>query len=273
MNQYLTTLKDVLDNGDPRPSRTGVDTRALFGRTMRFDLSQGFPIVTTKKMPFKIIAGELLWFISGSSDVNDLHKMGVHIWDQNAQADYWKPKAKYQGDLGRIYGVQWRSWLSPNKKKTDQLKQVIQSIQKQHYARRHLVVAYNPGELDQMALPPCHILFQFFVAKGTLSLAMYQRSCDMFLGVPFNISSYSLLLSMVAHITNLKVGEFFHILGDAHIYENHTDQVQQQLARTPYKLPQLNINKKIKNIDDFSLDDFKLTDYQSHPTIKAPMAV
>lgn len=273
MIQYIDVLKDVYKNGSEKPSRTGIGTRAVFGRTMRYNLEDGFPVVTTKRMPMKTIAGELIWFISGSSDVKDLHKMGVHIWDENADAPYWKPKAKYEGDLGRIYGVQWRSWATPKKKSIDQLKNVIKSIKEQHYSRRHLVVAYNPGELEEMALPPCHILFQFFVDNGKLSLSMYQRSCDMFLGVPFNISSYALLLAMVAQVTDLKQGDFFHILGDAHIYDNHIDQVKEQIKRRPYKLPTLRLNKKIKDIDDFTLDDIKLMKYKYHPTIKAKMAV
>lgn len=281
MKQYLNVLQDVLDNGVKKENRTGVDTRAVFGRSMRFDLSEGFPILTTKRVPFKIVAGELLWFISGSNKLKDLHKNNVHIWDANAEADYWNHDIKKcfncrsgKGCLGRVYGVQWRRWRSPEGKKVDQLKQIIEDIKNNPTSRRLVVSAWNPGELDRMALPPCHVFFQFFVNEGKLSLSMYQRSCDMFLGVPFNISSYSLLLEMIASVCGLEAGEYYHVLGDAHIYENHIDQVQEQLSRKPdKKLPQLKLNKKIKNIDDFTIEDIKLVEYNPQATIKAEMAV
>ncbi|MEX0916687.1 MAG: thymidylate synthase [Candidatus Spechtbacterales bacterium] len=280
MKQYLDLARDVLENGVDKPNRTGIDTRAVFGRTMRFDMADGFPIITTKKVPFKIVAGELLWLISGSSDVKELQKLGVHIWDANAEADYWKPKAKFDGDLGRVYGVQWRSWQGADGTVVDQLKDVIERIKKDPTDRRLIVTAWNPGELSQMALPPCHMFFQFFVAPSTssgqagkLSLSMYQRSCDMFLGVPFNISSYALLLHMVAQVTGLEAGEFFHILGDTHIYHNHFDQMKEQMSREPYGLPTLKLNPNIKDINAFTMDDIELVGYESHPTIKADMAV
>ena len=273
MRLYLDLLKDVLENGEDRPSRTGIDTRNVFGRMMRFDMADGFPAITTKKLAFNAIKAELLWFLSGSSDVKELQKLGCHIWDANAEADYWKPKAKFDGDLGRVYGVQWRSWAAPNGKTIDQIAQVIEKIKTNPTDRRLLVSAWNPGELDQMALPPCHVLFQFFVSKGKLSLQMYQRSCDMFLGIPFNIASYSLLLHMVAQAANLEPGEFIHILGDTHIYHNHVDQVKEQLTRTPYPLPTLWLNPEVKDIDTFTMDDIELRNYQYHPPIKAEMAV
>lgn len=273
MRQYLDALQYILDNGNYREDRTGVGTKAVFGMQQRYDLSNGFPAVTTKKLAFGAVKKELLWFISGSSDNNKLNEMGVHIWDGNANADYWKPKAKFDGDLGRVYGVQWRSWQSPDGKVIDQLKEIIERIKTKPYDRRLIVSAWNPGELDQMALPPCHVMFQFFVADNKLSLQMYQRSCDMFLGIPFNIASYALLLAMVAQVTGLEQGEFIHTLGDAHIYSNHVDQVTEQLSREPYELPKLWLNPEIKNIDDFGVKDIKLVDYKYHPAIKAKMAV
>lgn len=273
MKQYHDLLKDVLKNGSERTDRTGVGTKAVFGRQMRFDMSKGFPAMTTKKLFFKGVVGELIWMISGSSDNNDLQKMGIHIWDGNAEADYWKPKAKFKGDLGRVYGVQWRSWQRPDGKNLDQLKEVIERIKINPTDRRLIVTAWNPGELDQMALPPCHVFFQFFVDGNRLSLQMYQRSCDLFLGVPFNIASYSLLLHMVAQVTGLVAHEFVHVLGDTHIYLNHIDQVKEQLSRKPYKLPKLWLNPEIKDIDKFTMEDIKLIDYKSHPSIKAEMAV
>jgi thymidylate synthase len=274
MKQYLDALKFIMENGVVKPNRTGTDTKAVFGMQMRYDLSEGFPIITTKKMAFESIKAELLWFISGSSDVKELNKLGCHIWDANAKADYWKPKAKFDGDLGRIYGVQWRNWMSyGSEKPIDQLSEVIDRIKKNPYDRRLVVTAWNPGELNKMALPPCHLFFQFYIADGKLSVQMYQRSCDMFLGVPFNISSYSLFLSMIAQITGLKPGEFIHTLGDAHIYVNHFEQVKTQLSREPFPLPQLWLNPEIKNIDDFKMEDIKLTNYQYHEPIKAPMAI
>lgn len=273
MRQYLEALNYVMKNGIDKPNRTGIYTRACFGYMMRFNMADGFPAVTTKKLVFKSVKAELLWFISGSSDVGDLQKLGSHIWDANAEASYWKPKARFPGDLGRIYGVQWRSWQTPDGQKIDQLKQAIEKIKNNPNDRRIIVSAWNPGELEQMALPPCHTFFQFFVVRNKLSLLMYQRSCDMFLGVPFNIASYSLLLHMVAQVTNTQPAEFIHVLGDMHIYHNHFQQVKQQLARKPYPLPRLWLNPKIKDIDKFTMEDIKLIDYKHHPPIKAPMAV
>lgn len=273
MKQYLRALKYVLENGDDRADRTGVGTRAVFGIQMRFRMSDGFPAMTTKKLAFRSMAAELLWFISGSSDVKELQKLGSHIWDANAEASYWKPKARFPGDLGRVYGVQWRHWRTPDGKEIDQLGNAIETIKGNPYDRRIIVSAWNAGELDQMALPPCPIMFQFFVADGKLSLQMYQRSCDMFLGVPFNIASYSLLLHMVAQVTGLRPGEFVHTLGDTHIYKNHVTQVKEQLSRKPYPLPKLRLNPSVTNIDDFTMEDIELVDYKHHPPIKAPMAV
>ena len=281
MKQYLDALKYVLENGIDRKDRTGVGTRAVFGMQLRFKMDDGFPAVTTKKLPWKSVASELLWFIEGSGDerrlaeilhgTRDLSK--TTIWTANAEADYWKPKAKFHGDLGRVYGVQWRKWKSPDGKEIDQLANAISMIKENPTSRRIIVTAWNPGELDKMALPPCHAFFQFFVADNKLSLQMYQRSCDMFLGVPFNIASYSLLLHMVAQVTGLKPAEFVHVLADAHIYQNHFEQVKEQLLRKPFTLPKLWLNPEIKNIEDFKMDDIRLENYESHPTIKAPMAV
>jgi len=281
MKQYLDALKYVIENGTDRKDRTGVGTRAVFGMQLRFDMKNGFPAVTTKKLPWKSVVSELLWFIEGSNDERRLAEI-LHgtrdaskatIWTANAEADYWKPKAEFEGDLGRVYGVQWRRWKTPEGKEIDQLANAIKMIKENPTSRRIIVTAWNPGELDKMALPPCHAFFQFFVANNNLSLQMYQRSCDMFLGVPFNIASYSLLLHMVAQVTDLKAGDFVHTLGDAHIYHNHFEQVKEQLARGPFALPNLCINPKIKSIDDFKMEDIKLENYESHPAIKAPMAV
>ncbi|MEK6947263.1 MAG: thymidylate synthase [Nanoarchaeota archaeon] len=281
MKQYLDALEYVLNNGTDRKDRTGVGTRAVFGMQLRFNMEKGFPAMTTKKLPWKSVASELLWFIEGSGDERRLaeilhgtrDKEKTTIWTANANADYWKPKAKFEGDLGRVYGVQWRKWKSPDGKEIDQLANAIKLIQENPTSRRIIVSAWNPGELSQMALPPCHAFFQLFVADGKLSLQMYQRSCDMFLGVPFNIASYSLLLHMMAQATNLKAGEFVHTLGDAHIYHNHFEQVKEQLARKPFPLPKLFLNPEIKDIGNFKMEDIKLEDYESHPPIKAPMAV
>lgn len=273
MRQYLKTLTYVLEHGTDRSERTGVGTRAVFGLQQRYDLTKGFPAVTTKKLAFNQVKAELLWFLTGSSNNNELNKLGCHIWDANAQAPYWKPKAKFNGDLGRVYGVQWRSWMKPNGETVDQLKEVIERIKTNPSDRRLLVSAWNPGELDQMALPPCHIMFQFFVEGNKLSLQMYQRSNDLFLGVPFNIASYSLLLSMVAQVTGLVAHEFIHVMGDTHIYLNHFDQAKEQLTRKPYKLPKLWLNPTVKDIDSFTMDDIKLINYTHHPAIKAEMAV
>ncbi len=274
MEQYLNLLDKILKEGIDRSDRTGVGTRSIFGCQMRFKISDGFPAVTTKKLAFNVVKAELLWFLKGSDDVNELKRMGAHIWDANAQAPYWVKKARFPGDVGRIYGVQWRKWQTfYSDIPFDQVKYVIEQIKKDPYSRRHLITAWNPEDLDKMALPPCHVLSQFYVANGKLSLLMYQRSCDMFLGVPFNIASYSLLLCMVAQVTNLEPYEFIHILGDAHIYHNHFQQVKEQLKRKPYPLPTLWLNSEIKDIDKFTLDDIKLLNYLYHPPLKAPMAV
>lgn len=274
MKQYLDSLKLVMEKGVDRPDRTGIGSRAYFGLPMRFNMKDGFPAVTTKKLAFKSMTAELLWFLKGSNDVKELQELGSHIWDANANADYWKSKAKFEGDLGRVYGVQWRKWKSAFKDEpVDQIANVIKKLKENPNDRRMIVTAWNPGELDMMALPPCHMFFQFFSVDGKLSLSMYQRSCDMFLGVPFNIASYSLLLHMVAQVTGLEAHEFVHILGDAHVYMNHFDQVKEQLERVPTALPKLWLNPEIKNIDDFTMDDIKLIDYNYQPSIKAEMAV
>lgn len=273
MKQYLDALKYIMENGVDRPNRTGIDTRAVFGLPLRFQMKDGFPAITTKKLAFNSMKAELLWFISGSSDLKELQKLGCHIWDANAEANYWKPKAKFEGDMGRVYGVQWRSWRTSDGREIDQLAEAIQKIKESPNDRRIIVNAWNPGELNQMALPPCHMMYHFFVAGNKLSLLMYQRSCDMFLGVPFNIASYSLLLHLVAQVTNLEADECILMLGDAHIYHNHLEQIKEQLSRTPYTAPKLKLNPVIKNIDDFKMDDIELMDYQSHPAIKAPMAI
>ncbi len=281
MKQYLDALKHVMEHGTDRKDRTGVGTRAIFGMQLRFSMEDGFPAMTTKKLPWKSVASELLWFIEGSNDERRLAEI-LHetrdsikktIWTANAEAEYWKPRAKFEGDLGRVYGVQWRKWKSPDGKEIDQLANAIKLIKADPTSRRIIVTAWNPGELEQMALPPCHAFFQFFVANGKLSLQMYQRSCDMFLGVPFNIASYSLLLHMVAQVTNLEAGDFVHVLGDAHIYHNHFEQVKEQMKREPLPLPKLRLNPAIKNIDGFKMEDIKLENYESHPPIKAEMAV
>ncbi|MDP3766004.1 MAG: thymidylate synthase [Nanoarchaeota archaeon] len=281
MKQYLDALRYVLETGIDRQSRTGIKTRAMFGMQLRFNMEDGFPAVTTKKLAWNSVVSELLWFIEGSNDERRLAEI-LHgtrdsskktIWTANAEADYWKPKAKFEGDLGRIYGVQWRRWKAPHGKEIDQLAEAIRLIKTNPTSRRIIVTSWNPGELDQMALPPCHAFFQFFVANDKLSLLMYQRSCDMFLGVPFNIASYSLLLYMVAQVTGLKPAEFVHTLADTHIYHNHFEQVKEQLARKPFTLPNLWLNPEIKNIDDFTMNDIKLENYNFHPPIKAEMAV
>ncbi len=273
---YLDVLKDVLEHGVDRDDRTGTGTRALFAQSMRFNMKAGFPAVTTKKLAFKAVKSELLWFLEGSMDDNRLKELNgtdKTIWTANAEADYWTPKATFPGDLGRVYGVQWRKWQRPDGTTVDQIADVIEQIKKDPNSRRLIVSAWNPGELDQMALPPCHIFFQFFVADGKLSLFMHQRSCDMFLGVPFNIASYSLLLHMVAQVTGLEAYEFIHSLGDTHIYLNHFDAVKEQLSREPMKAPKLWLNPEVTDINNFTMDDIKLEDYESHPSIKAPMAV
>ena len=290
MKTYLEALKYVLDNGAVRQDRTGTGTIGVFGMQQRYDLSQSFPAVTTKKLAFKACLGELLWFIEGSGDERRLAEIThgdpegkVTIWTPNALAKYWIPKAKYQGDLGRVYGVQWRHWQTKHKKwisssesvdiEVDQLLDLIKGIKQDPYGRRHILTAWNPGELDEMALPPCHCFAQFYVNNGKLSCQMYQRSCDMFLGVPFNVASYSLLTHMIAQVCGLGVGEFVHVLGDAHIYLNHVEQVKEQLTREPLPAPQLWINPEITDILNFTMEDFRLDGYTSLATIKAPMAV
>ena len=277
MKTYLTALHDVLNNGTVREDRTGTGTIGLFGMQQRYDLGQGFPAVTTKKLAFKACLSELLWFLEGSSDERRLAEI-LHgsseedkrtIWTNNALAPYWLPKAKYQGDLGRVYGVQWRDFGG-----VDQLLKLVEGIKKDPYGRRHIISAWNPAELEEMALPPCHCFAQFYVsADNKLSCQMYQRSCDMFLGVPFNVASYSLLTHMIAQVCGLGVGEFVHTLGDAHIYLNHVEQVKEQLSREPLPAPTLWINPEVTDITNFTMKDFRLDGYQSHGTIKAPMAV
>lgn len=273
---YLDVLKQIMEKGVDRDDRTGTGTRALFGLQMRFNMEDGFPAVTTKKLAFKAVKSELLWFLEGSTDDNRLKELNGSektIWTANAEADYWTPKAAFPGDLGRVYAAQWRKWRKPDGTEVDQIAEVIEDIKKDPNSRRLIVTAWNPGELDQMALPPCHMFFQFFVADGKLSLLMHQRSCDMFLGVPFNIASYSLLLHMVAQVTGLKAYEFIHSLGDAHIYKNHFEAVEEQLSRTPLPSPTLSLNPEVSTIDGFTMDDIELVGYESHASIKAPMAV
>jgi thymidylate synthase len=276
MKQYHDLLEDILNNGEVKDDRTGVGTISVFGRQLRFNLSEGFPAVTTKKLAWKSVVSELLWFIEGSGDERRLAEI-LHgsrdierstIWTGNAQAAYWTPKARYYGDLGRVYGVQWRDWRG-----VDQLSNLIEGIKNDPNGRRHIITAWNVDELDKMALPPCHVLAQFYVSNGKLSCHMYQRSVDVFLGLPFNIASYALLTHMIAQVCDLKVGELIISTGDTHIYSNHIEQVKEQLSREEYPLPLLFLDPKIKNIDKFIMDDILLFDYQSHGTIKADMAV
>lgn len=261
---YLGLLDDILNNGVDRGDRTGTGTRGVFGRQLRFDLGEGFPLLTTKKLHLKSIILELLWFLRGDSNVRWLQNQGVTIWDEWADED---------GELGPVYGKQWRSWESRDGREIDQIANVVNSIKTNPNSRRHIVSAWNPAEVDQMALPPCHCLFQFFVADGKLSCQLYQRSADVFLGVPFNIASYALLTQIMAQVTGLKPGEFVHTFGDAHLYHNHFDQARLQLTRTPFPAPRMLINPERKDIFAFEHGDFKLEGYQAHPTIKAPIAV
>ncbi|UYO00752.1 MAG: thymidylate synthase [Devosia sp.] len=264
MQPYLKLLSDILETGTDKSDRTGTGTRSIFGYQMRFDLSQGFPLVTTKKLHLKSIIYELLWFIRGETNVRWLQERGVSIWDE------W---ADDNGDLGPVYGSQWRSWPAPDGRHIDQLAGVIEAIKTRPDSRRHIVSAWNPAEVDNMALPPCHALFQFYVADGKLSCQLYQRSADSFLGVPFNIASYALLTHMVAQVCDLGVGDFVHTLGDAHLYSNHFEQARLQLTREPRPLPKLVMNPDRKRIEDFVFEDFAFEGYDPHPRIQAPIAV
>ena len=296
MVEYLRHLNHILINGEEREDRTGVGTKSIFGLQMRFDLRKEFPAVTTKRLAWRAVVSELIWFLEGSGDERRLAEI-LHgtrdtdkktIWTANAEADYWKPNAKYDGDLGRVYGVQWRDWrtavtlekkqfkgieYSQTKNSVDQVTKLISDIKRDPTSRRHILTAWNPGELDDMALPPCHVMSQFYVNNGELSCQMYQRSADMFLGVPFNIASYSLLTHMIAHACDLKVGDFVHTIGDAHIYNDHVDQVVEQMGRKPLPGPTLKIECDSKNISDIKMEHINLINYQSHPPISAPMAV
>jgi thymidylate synthase len=298
MKQYQEALKHILENGKNKSDRTGVGTRSVFGMQMRFNLQDGFPATTTKKLAWRAVVSELLWFLEGSGDERRLAEI-LHgtrnnekktIWTANAEADYWKPNAKFEGDLGRVYGVQWKHWrkyyerkdmgeahlgignrVATDRIEIDQVQQLIDSIKKDPSGRRHIISAWNPGELDQMALPPCHVMSQFDVTDGKLSCQMYQRSCDMFLGVPFNIASYSLLTHIIARECDFEVGEFVWVGGDCHIYNNHFDAVNEQLSRTEKALPTLKFDQK--KIADYTVDDFVLENYNPDPAIKAEMAV
>ena len=303
MKTYLHVLNQVLTEGTIKDDRTGIGTISYFGMQQRYDLSKSFPAVTTKRLAWRSVVSELLWFIEGSGDEKRLREI-LHgdpnsvkdtIWTANATAPYWQPRAQFDGDLGRVYGVQWRHWRTPVEhtketfkddfgnqynrqgtlriKEVDQLSTLIAGIKNDPNGRRHILSAWNPGELDAMALPPCHVMAQFYVNQGRLSCQMYQRSCDMFLGVPFNIASYSLLTALVAQVCNLDVGEFVHVLGDAHIYLNHVEQVKEQLNREPLPAPQLWLNPEIKDITKFTMADIRLDGYTSHAPIKAEMAV
>jgi len=289
MKQYLDLLQDVLDNGVDKDDRTGTGTRSVFGRQARFNLAEGFPLLTTKKIFTKAIIHELLWFLRGDTNIKYLNDNGVHIWDD------W---ADENGFLGQVYGAQWRRWqafkfefgygIMPSEANNwqwdgvldrwtpypiDQIANVIKRIQTNPDCRRLIVSAWNPGEIDDMALPPCHCLFQFYVADGKLSCQLYQRSCDIFLGVPFNIASYALLTMMIAQVTGLQLGEFIHTFGDLHIYQNHMKQVEEQMKRKPHKLPTMVLNPEVLNINDFKYEDFELINYDPHPAIKAPIAI
>ncbi len=264
MKAYLDLLRRVLEEGSDREDRTGTGTRSVFGHQMRFDLREGFPLVTTKKLHLRSIIHELLWFLQGSSNVRYLHENKVTIWDEWARAD---------GELGPVYGVQWRSWPTPDGGSIDQIAQIVQQIRTNPDSRRLIVSAWNVSDIPQMALPPCHLLFQFYVAEGRLSCQLYQRSCDIFLGVPFNIASYALLTHMVAQQCDLDVGDFVWTGGDCHIYNNHFEQVREQLARAPRPYPKLVIKRRPPSIFDYAFEDFEIVDYDPHPHIKAPVAV
>lgn len=264
LQTYQSLLKHILENGSSKTDRTGTGTRSVFGYQMRFDLRQGFPAVTTKKMHFKSIIHELLWFLSGDTNVKYLKDNGVTIWDE------W---ADENGNLGPVYGAQWRTWKTADGRQVDQIKKVIEDIKTNPNSRRLIVSAWNVGELDKMALPPCHAFFQFYVSNGELSCQLYQRSADVFLGVPFNIASYALLLMMIAQVVDLKPAEFIHTLGDAHLYNNHVEQARLQLTREPRKLPRMRLNPNVKSIFDFKYEDFVLENYDSHPSIRAEISV
>ncbi len=264
MRQYHDLLNHVLEHGVLKADRTGTGTKSVFGYQMRFNLEDGFPAVTTKKLHFRSIIHELLWFLRGDQNIAYLKENGVKIWDEWADED---------GNLGPVYGVQWRSWPTPDGRHIDQIARLVEGIKNNPDSRRHIVSAWNVAEIENMALPPCHALFQFYVADGRLSCQLYQRSADIFLGVPFNIASYALLTHMVAQVTGLKVGDFVHTFGDAHIYSNHFEQVQLQLSRSAFELPRLELNTDITSLEDFTYDDIKIVGYESHPSIKAPIAV
>jgi len=305
MKQYINALKHILEHGTDVPDRTGVGTKSVFGHQMRFNLAEGFPAVTTKRLAWRAVVSELLWFIEGSGDERRLAEI-LHgsrdtdrktIWTANAEADYWKPRAKFDGDLGRVYGVQWRHWQTPvfhtqdtfrdefgnyynrqgsfHVQEIDQLQRLIDGVKQDPHSRRHILSAWNPGELNQMALPPCHVMAQFYVSQGKLSCQLYQRSCDMFLGVPFNIASYSLLTHMIAQICNLEVGDFVWTGGDCHIYLNHLEQVSEQIARQPGNIPVLTMPKftTLNELMNTTVNDYVLVDYHPMPSISAPMAV
>ncbi len=264
MKQYLDLMRHVRENGAQKGDRTGTGTLSVFGHQMRFDLGQGFPLVTTKRLHLKSIIYELLWFLKGDTNITYLKQHGVRIWDE------W---ADENGDLGPVYGHQWRSWPTPDGRHVDQIAAVVNSLKNTPNSRRHIVCAWNVADVDDMALPPCHCLFQFYVADGKLSCQLYQRSADIFLGVPFNIASYALLTHMMAHVTGLRPGEFIHTFGDAHLYMNHLDQADEQLTREPCSLPRLVIKRDVQEIDGFEYDDFEIVGYETHPHIAAPVAV
>jgi thymidylate synthase len=265
MRQYLDLMRNVLEEGTPKSDRTGTGTLSVFGRQMRFDLAAGFPLLTTKKLHAKSIIHELLWFLRGETNVRPLQERGVNIWNEWADPD--------TGELGPVYGRQWRSWPKPDGGSIDQVSDVIAQIKSNPDSRRLIVSAWNVSDIPKMALPPCHLLFQFHVADGRLSCQLYQRSADIFLGVPFNIASYALLTMMVAQVTGLQSGEFIHVLGDAHLYQNHLDQVREQLQREPRPLPTMRLNPRVKSIFEFTYEDFELVNYNPHPHIAAPVAV